>query len=241
MVIKLINYISKGIKKYYREVFNIKEMTLCGVKVNLTHNNICPELRRFFYNESYEREEIEILQRYLSDEDMVMEIGAGIGFLSTFCAQKLGSDKVVAYEANPFMIDKIEETYRLNKVEPIIQNTLLTDKESTMDFYLEKNFWSSSTIKRSERCKCIEVATKDINKELKRFKPTFLIIDIEGGEKDLIPIINFDRINKIIIEIHPHVIGEYEASKIITYLISKRYSLNFKEMKGNVFMFEKIK
>ncbi len=30
-----------------------------------------------------------------------MELGAGLGFLSTYCAKIMGSDNVVTYEANP--------------------------------------------------------------------------------------------------------------------------------------------
>jgi hypothetical protein len=116
-------------------------------------------------------------------------------------------------------------------------------KKENLDFYLEKNFWSSLTVKRSDDAKCVQVKSIDINEEINQVKPTFLIVDIEGGEKELIPMIDFknNNIQKIIIEIHPHVIGEYKASKIIEYLIVNGFSMNFKETKGIVFMFEREK
>jgi len=241
MIKKAIRYFMRMLKAKIRKILSVKKMQLRGVWVELTHDNISPELKHFFYNESYESEEIGILSKHLSSHDVVMEIGAGIGFLSTYCAKQIGSDKVFAYEANPFMIEKIKETYKLNSVEPVIKNTLLSNKEENINFYLEKNFWSSSTVKRSEDAECVQVKSSDINNEISQTKPTFLIVDIEGGEKDLIPMIDFknNSIQKIIIEIHPHVIGEYESSKIIESVISQGFAINFKESKGIVFMFER--
>jgi len=241
MIKKAIKYFQRMLRAKIRKLLKVKKMQLNGVWVELTHDNISPELKDFFYNESYEGEEIGILSKHLSKDDVVMEIGAGIGFLSTFCAKQIGSDKVFAYEANPFMIDKIKETYKINNVSPTIKNTLLSNKEENINFYLEKNFWSSSTVQRSKDAECVQVKSTDINNEIEQIQPSFLIVDIEGGEKDLIPMIDFQKnnIKKIIIEIHPHVIGEKEASDLIAHIISKGFSLNFKETKGIVFMFER--
>jgi FkbM family methyltransferase len=241
MIKKAIKYFIRILKSKIRKAFKIKKMQLHGVWVELTHNNISPELKTFFYKESYEEAEIGILSKHLSTEDVVMEIGAGIGFLSAFCAKQIGSNKVFAYEANPFMIDKIKETYQLNSISPTVKNLLLADKEKEVSFYLEKNFWSSSTVKRSNNAECVQVESVNVNQEIEQIKPSLLIVDIEGGEKDLIPVIDFDKneIQKLIIELHPHVIGKQKASDLIAHLIKQGFSLNFEETKGIVFMFER--
>jgi hypothetical protein len=64
-------------------------------------------------------------------------------------------------------------------------------------------------------------------------------MDIEGGEKELIYKINFDLIDKLLIEIHPHVIGNTQATKIIAYLFEKGFELDFSLSKGIVFYFTK--
>jgi FkbM family methyltransferase len=216
-------------------------MSLHGVKLNLNHDNITHQLKSFFYNENYEAEEVGILKNHLKPNDIVMEIGAGIGFLSCYCAQHIGSARVFAYEANPFMINKINETYSLNNVTPEIYNKLLTSKTGKTAFFLEKNFWSSSSIRRSTDSEEVEVVTANINDEIKQKKPSFLIIDIEGGEKDLIPLIDFanNQIQKILIEIHPHVIGERKASELVSCIISNSFNLNLRESKGIVLLFER--
>ena len=78
--------------------------------------------------------EFKILSEVLDKNDRVMEIDAAIGFLSAYCAKKIGNDKVVAYEANPQMIGKIKETYKLSNVNPIINNVIFLDKDSELIF-----------------------------------------------------------------------------------------------------------
>ena len=242
MIKKGLKYCIKNIKGKIRQLLDVKHMQLHGVSIDLTHENISPALKKFFYYQVYESGEVKILSKHLSDDDVVMEIGAGIGFLSAYCAKAVGSGKVFAYEANPFMIDKIKETYKLNNVTPTIKNILLSNKEQNLNFYLEDEFWSSSTVKRSDSARCVQVNSCDVNVEIKNIQPNFLIIDIEGGEKNLLPMIDFksNKVKKIIIEVHPHVIGDYEASQIVKYLIDEGFYINFKDSSGIVLMFERL-
>lgn len=238
MFYKVLNYIKRRIKSRWLMFTDPKRVQLHGINLNLEHESIPKSLRAFFYYGGYEKQEIQILTKNLSPADIVMEIGAGIGFLSSYCAKKIGSQRVHAYEANPKMIPKIQETYKLNEVSPCLHNVLLSENEKEVDFFLEPGFWSSSTIERSAQSEKVLVQSKNINKELDNIKPTFLIIDIEGGEKDLIPLIDFSSIRKIIIEMHPHVIGNDEVSGVIELVLSKGFNLRLDESIGEVLFFE---
>jgi len=183
MIQKVIKRAKQELKYRIRKVIKPDVIEIDGVKLNINHPSITDNLRDFFYNESYEGQEVRVLEKVLDKNDRVFEIGAGIGFLSTYCAKKIESDKVVAYEANPQMIEKIKETYKLNNVNPTINNIILIDKNGEISFYLEKDFWSSSMIKRSENAKEIKTRTSNINNEIKKDDSNFLIIDIEGGKR----------------------------------------------------------
>lgn len=241
MLKQLIKHLVKSYKTTIRTLLDTNNMSLHGIKLDLQHPNISKELKIFFYNGSYEAAEIEILKRFLDTDDTVMEIGAGIGFLSAYCAKVVGSKRVFAYEANPFMIDKINQIYEMNNVCPEINNVFLSNKIGTESFYLERNFWSSSSIKRSKDSQKVEVDSVDINQEIDEKKPSLLIIDVEGGERDLLTIINFktNSIRKILIELHPHVIGAQTVSNLIHHLISESFIINLVESRGIVLVFEK--
>lgn len=228
-------------KARIRDLFQVENLTIHGVKVNIKHPNISRNLKWFFYNESYEADEIALLKKCLQSTDFVMEIGAGIGFLSSYCSKQLGSDRVVCYEANPFMIDKIQETHLKNDVNPTLKNCILSDVEGNETFFLQKDFWSSSTIRRSDDAIQTEVKKEDINKQIKFYSPSVLIMDIEGGEKDLVPVTDFasSTISKLIIEIHPHVIGSGAASGVIQNVIEQGFSINFEFSSLNVLLFER--
>ena len=239
MIQKIGKRVKQELKYRVRKTIKPDVLEIHGVKLNINHPSITDNLKEFFYNESYEGQEVRVLEKVLEKSDRVFEIGAGIGFLSTYCSKKIGSDKVVAYEANPQMITKIKETYKLNGVNPIINNIILMDKDGEVDFYLEDDFWSSSMIKRSDNAKKIKVKTADINNELKKYNSNFMIIDIEGGEELLIPIINFNAIDKILIELHPNIIGNKSTSNIIKTLIEKGFCLDLFKSENNICYFYK--
>lgn len=239
MFYKIIIIFLKTIKNYTFILFRVDNLVHYGIKLNLRHPSISKNLKRTFYNGSYEKDEVVILSQYLQPDDVVMEIGAGIGFLSAFCALRVGNDKVFAYEANPNMLKKIKETYDLNNVAPTISNVLLSDSSGEIDFYLEEDFWSSSIVKRSKEANKIKVKTKNINLDIIENNPSLLIIDIEGGEMQLLPMIKFNNIQKVIIEVHPHVIGQREVSKVIALLIENGFNLDLGVSKGIVLFFKK--
>mgnify|MGYP006435514619 FL=1 len=111
-----------------------------------------------------------------------------------------------------------------------------------MRFYIEKNFYSSSTIKRSDDVEKIAVKTENINEQIKKYRPNFLIVDIEGGEVDLIKKINFkaSHISKLLIELHPHVIGDNDTNHIIKNIMDSGFLLDAKKSGELVFYFYRM-
>lgn len=242
MLKKIVLRSLRFLRSFYRRILKPDRLVLSGIVVDLVHDQIGPGLRDFFYSEIYEEDEVNILRRVLTDADVVMEVGAGIGFLSAFAAKQIGEKRVFAYEANPMMIEKIRETYRLNNVEPEINNLLLADREGNVDFFIEENFWSSSILKRSVNSRCVSVRSVDVNLEILRVHPTFLVVDIEGGEKDLLPIIDFkkSRIQKILMETHPFLTGKDCTQKLLSELTSQGFCFSSDFSRGDVWFFEKI-
>lgn len=217
--------------------------SLNGVKVNLNHENISNELKDVFYNQTYEKDEINILKSVLSPTDIVFEVGAGIGFLSTYCAKRLGSSRVFAYEANPKMIAKILETYSLNNTSASLTNAFLLNSptEEFVDFYLADDFWSSSSIQRSSDFSKIKVRSLSLLDELKKISPSILIVDIEGGEKIFFEDLDLSllTIKTIIVELHPHVISNKDCAHVIKCILKHDFYIDLTLSSNNVLCFMK--
>ncbi len=173
--------------------------------------------------ERYETPEARIVGQALQADDIVLELGTGLGFISSLCAQRIGGNNVHSFEANPALQRVILKNYQLNALSPQLEIALLGEKSGAVTFYVMKNFWSSSTIKRHPSARPIQVPMKCFNDELARIRPSFLIIDIEGGERDFIRYARLAGVRKVCIELHPHVIGSAAVSEVEAFFISQGF------------------
>src|SRR2546425_11253511 len=76
---------------------------------------LSPQVERTVSRGRYEQDEFRLIEQVLSPGDVVLEVGAGLGLVSAYCAKRLGSSRVFAYEANPDLEACIRETYSLNE------------------------------------------------------------------------------------------------------------------------------
>lgn len=173
-------------------------------------DNICAAI----YDGYYESAELSTFKSKLDKSDTVLEIGAGIGFLSSYCARQIGSESVFAYEANPQLEPLIRSVYSANRVHPNLKLGVLGERASQAKFYVTKDFWASSLSCPSVPCKELVVPVYPLNEEIRRINPTFLLMDIEGGEYDLIKSIDFHTIRKISVELHTDVLGQARIDEI---------------------------
>ena len=171
----------------------------------------------------YETPEARIVRHAIQADDVVLELGTGLGFIASLCAKIVGNSSVHTYEANPALEPIIRRNFELNGLAPRLEISLLGETPGTITFYVMKNFWSSSTIKRHPQAKPIQVPVKRFNDELKRLRPSFLIIDIEGGERDFIDYAQLDGVQKICIELHPHVIGKEAVEQVEAFFEDQGY------------------
>jgi FkbM family methyltransferase len=204
-----------------------------GVMLPVKHALVSPGIAREIYFGDYEAKEIEIISRRLAADDVVFEVGAGLGFLSAYCAKRTGAERVFAYEANPELIPLIRETYARNQVAPILTNALLANGDGEREFHLEDEFWASSAHRGGGRS--IIVRQLDRDTELARIKPSFLIVDIEGGEAEFFAGAELSTVRKICVETHPDVLGDRLLSEMIAGLVAKGFALDFTLIRKNVF------
>ena len=212
----------------------------CGVRLPVRHPAIPPTIARELYFCRYERQEFHIVSRKLTRDDVVMEVGAGIGFLSAYCAKIVGSDHVFAYEANPELMPLIAEVYGANQVAPSISNVMLAESEGEADFHIEPMFWSSSALSASRDARIVRVRRIRLNEEIKRVRPTFLIVDIEGGEHEFFHNADLAGVRKICVELHPHLIGGERISETLVCILQAGFALDLGLVLEGAAYFERV-
>ncbi|MBE0622760.1 MAG: FkbM family methyltransferase [Burkholderiales bacterium] len=205
-----------------------------GVRLPMKHPAITPPILKDIFFGVYESKEAELVQKKIAADDVVMEVGAGIGFLSALSAKAVGSERVFAYEANPQLMEVIKQVHALNGVAPTVSNVLLGEGEGECDFWLAKDYWASSLIQGSEDATRIRVRQIDLNQEIQRIQPSFMILDIEGGEYEFLRHARLDPIRKIVIEVHPHVLGYARISEMLSWLFAAGFALDLGNMRKHV-------
>jgi len=176
--------------------------------------------RRALYAERYERGEARCLLLRLAPDDVVLEVGAGIGFLSALCARRVGSARVTAVEANPALLPRIRATWAANRVAPTLVHGVLAREAGQAGLHVAREFVESSLLARgaADAHDVVRVPQLAVNELMARVAPTCLVVDIEGGESELLPAIDWRGVRKLVLELHPHVIGETRTRELIALL-----------------------
>jgi FkbM family methyltransferase len=236
---KLLKYIKSNLLFASRKLLGIHNVTISGVMLNTRSPLLSKKMKNVILKGYYESHELKVISTTLKKNDRVLEVGAGIGFISSFCAKHVGSENVIAVEANPNIIPIIEKTYKDNDVDPVILNYCLSDQNRTETFHIEDDFWSSSAIKRSAFSSSIQVKAVTLDHLNHKYQFSYLIMDIEGYETVLLHSTLPNSINKICIELHPHIIGIEKTSKIIRHILNHEFDLDTSSISNNVYFFSR--
>lgn len=170
---------------------------------------------RFLRQDQYEEREADAVRTLVRPKDVALELGAGIGFMSTLMARQIRTRHVHAYEANPSMIPYIRRVHALNNVSDkvTVTNAVLGAEAGEAMFFERAQFAASSLIADppGETSPVIaehRVPMLDIGAEMRRIAPTVVVCDIEGAEADLVPLMDLSTVRVAVVELHPQWIGK---------------------------------
>lgn len=198
---KLSNWLAYQYRVLRRTVINIE-----GIRIKVGRH-MSRRVERSLSKGSYEREELRLISEVLSPSDIVLEIGAGLGLVSTYCAKRLGSTRVFAFEADPDLEPCIRETYALNGVAPTLDMCAIGPRSGRVTLYRDKHFVASSVVRRRVGAKPVEVPGKALNYVVDKVRPSVLVVDAEGAERELFDGAEIPSVRKVVLELHERVIG----------------------------------
>ncbi len=88
-------------------------ITCRGMKFPKTAGIMRPRIRASLRNGDYEYKEAECVLKNVKPTDTVIELGGGIGFMSTLAATQCRAKAVHTFEGNPRLIPYIHEVHPL--------------------------------------------------------------------------------------------------------------------------------
>jgi len=183
-----------------------------GMKFPKDGHFITGKLRTALRENRYEAKEAKNVLKLVRDDDIVIELGAGIGFMSTLLATRRKIQNVFAFEANPALIPYIKSVHEANGLTNAhITHGILGKRNGSTNFYVRDNLLSSSMAPLDtdtpETVQKVKVDVLNTSHVFKEIKPTILIADIEGAEADLLPAMDLTGLRGAMIELHPQYIG----------------------------------
>lgn len=192
-----------------------KTAMIDGVLLNTDPNEpLLAPIRSKIFKGAYEAPERLLLKGLLSLNDRVLDIGACTGLIASICAKKVGSENVVAYEANPALQRLILSNFALNHIAPRLHMKAVTADGRNITFHFSKNLFSSSLIDRESSTHQASVGSDPIDAIIRNERPTLVSMDVEGAEEELIGATDFPGVRKILIETHPHIVDPEQPVRV---------------------------
>lgn len=152
----------------------------------------------------YEWAEARLVRDHLPPNVDVIELGAGLGYVSCVIDEKLNDDRrQIAVEPNPLIIPWLGQTKRINNATYVIRELAYAYESDAVKLDQHQPFWTSTTSRR----RGLEVPAAGLadicaNEEISRFS---LVMDIEGAEYEVLTSemeLLEDRCSLLVVEFH---------------------------------------
>ena len=198
------------------------------------------KIRRLLRNNDYEAKETEAALRVVKEGDVVVELGGGIGYMSTLVATKRAIKSVHVFEANPNLIPYIRSVHAANDVTNAhVTNAILGPRKGSVDFYVREPMLGSSmqVLEGEVDPPSVKVDVLNAKTTFKDIGANVLICDIEGAEVDLIPSLDLSGFRAAIIETHPQWIGPEGMNKVMRAFMDAGLAYYHRGSHGKVLAF----
>lgn len=210
-------------------------VALSGVKVRLSRQIPLVISERLLYG-GYEAQERRLVEASVTKEDTVLELGTGLGVLAVLCAQRVGAHRVHTYEANPALLTSIRDTFDLNGLSPQLSLGLVGPSSGEGKLFVAREFWRSTAVPTALAGKPTTVPMVSLEDLLNGIQPTVMIMDVEGGEYELLLHSTLLGVRKVIIELHPHIIGSQNCDQVMDRLRFLGFNVNDGSQEDNCFL-----
>ena len=198
------------------------------------------KVRRLLRNNEYEAKETEAALRVVREGDRVIELGGGIGYMSTLVATKRNVASVHVFEANPNLIPYIRAVHAANGVSTAhVTNAILGPRKGSVDFYVRDPMLGSSLQKIDGETDppSVKVDVLNAGQTFRDIRPNILICDIEGAEADLIPRLDLTGLRAAVIETHPQWIGPEGINRVMRAFMDAGLAYYHRGSHGKVLAF----
>lgn len=216
-------------------------LTVHGVKVPLAPADVSPEIWQALSNGTYEAKEARWVFKSVRPNDHVLELGTGIGVLTSLIAGIEGVH-VWAFEASPSSVRLAKRVIEANNLDNITlsQGILAAGPPRDFVFYLRKDLWMSSVVEhQGPYDETLTITSANIDQFISQHEIDVIVMDIEGAERDLLIHAALPGVDRIFLELHDHLYGLAGIRDITRALASKGFGYDPRGSSGPCVLFSR--
>lgn len=204
---------------------------------------ITPAIRAAILGGRFEAEEADAVPAIVRPGDVVLEIGAGLGFMSTLLAREPGVERVIAVEANPLLMPYMADLHAANRVQVERLNAVLSNEpRESATFYLRDDFWMGSLLAGpNPYAGTVEVPTRNLDELLRAEAVSLVVCDIEGAEAFLFERADLAGVDRVFVELHDHVTGLKGVAALFAALAAHGFAYDPRHSSRSVVLFQKVR
>jgi len=223
--------------RQWRERRNV-EFAVGDIVIEAPNPPVSKNVRKALRNNEYESAEIYLVRRLVRPGNTVLDLGSGLGLTSIAAANASGGGRVVGYEADPVIAPLAEKNVRRNSVRVEIRNKAIAREKGACQFHVRRSFPASSVFpaKKSKKILIEADAFQDVVDEI---QPQVIVCDIEGIEKEVFAGANLPSVRRLVMEVHPQIIGLPGVLKCVQGLAGSGFFLIESLCFGQVLVFDR--
>ncbi len=168
----------------------------------------------------------------IKEKDIVIDIGAHVGYFSIHSSINAKNGKIFAFEPYDKSFEVLMKNLNINKIKNVIPQNLGVSKDTgTSTLYLKKNFSIGNSIYKNSnldlKINIKTISVQDIIKNNDIQKIDILKLDCEGAEYEIL--LNLDqktliKIKKIVAEMHPNI-ENFKIEQVKKFLIKNGFDV----------------
>lgn len=218
---------SKGMN--YTKIIIVNANLMC---INLKDSGICKDLYLYRKREHFSTD---FVKNILKENEIVIDIGANIGYYALLEARLANKGKIYCIEPIPTNINLLKRSIELNNFKNIsVFQYAMGDKNGNSKMYIyDKCNWCSFTKNLDGNIiEEIEVPIITLDTFVESYVcqyPTFIRMDVEGYEYQIIKgafkILEINKPLKICIELHPHLMSRENMIELLNILKQRDFKV----------------
>lgn len=220
---------------------------LNGITLALPTDFDAPRIKAKLESGDYESAEARAAMVRVKPGQRVLELGAGLGYVTALCARIAGPDNVVSVEANPAMLEVIRANLARNGLDGVElvhgAVTAARDTDKTVPFRAGPAFWGGAVLPlgRKGSRHVVEVPLVQFSELMQGFRPHVVIMDIEGAEADLFDAPWPEHVRAVIMELHPKKYPDTVIAQIIECMARSGLTYDPSTSEGRVLGFRRVR